>query len=521
MCSIKWTLPWAHSLLPRNLFVHCPVQGSCVVHCSIHLPPPTSVHSAYLPNPSAAAAAAAAEAGDGSSPGLVHNPEMHQILDMLASDSDIPEVFGHSSPLSAAAAAEAVSPLGHSAGLAVMPIFDAPVQQVLMEDMQLPTGYVQQQQQQQPDPVLWQQLQAQHIQQLQQLLQQLQLPPCSRQQKQLQIGALRGLMQVPQLQQQQIQQTIQHKVLQAPCQTPQWRRQVSSRLSACSQLLKVLLLSVCAGKHVGYSEQLWVLLLQQVEVHNSAVTEAEVDGLPGANRYRIDDVLLLRNEVGRRTLLHMLVSDFPNMLLLPDGCLELRGPEGSLELHSPQHVVQYLQANAAAATGAELRLPDLQGSSTAAAAAAAAAVGAEASLGQVIQLAATSAISSSSNGGKLPAHERVALLQLARAYALGLDGSGHARWQRVMREPNKNGATAWLSACHWCIPEVVGFFLSDPDFDLHQDMLATTKKCESHYAVGAVRCGVPPAALQSVMLSRLGATQFFVAVRCNRQYAVL
>jgi hypothetical protein len=168
-------------------------------------------------------------------------------------------------------------------------------------------------------------------------------------------------------------------------------------------------------------------------------------------------------------------------------------------VRSPQQLGQYLQANAAVATGVGLQLPDLQGSS---AAAAAAAVGANPSFAQVIQLAATSAISSSSSsssggssGGRLPAQERVGLLQLARGHALSPDGSGHARWQRVLRAPNKNGATAWLTACHWCIPEVVGFFLSDPDFELHQDMLATTKKRESHDNFAVWR-DVPPVAVQ-------------------------
>jgi hypothetical protein len=45
----------------------------------------------------------------------------------------------------------------------------------------------------------------------------------------------------------------------------------------------------------------------------------------------------------------------------------------------------------------------------------------------------------------------------------------------VLRAQNSNGATAWLSACHWAIPEVLDFFLTDPVFDVRLDMLFPTK----------------------------------------------
>jgi hypothetical protein len=339
--------------------------------------------------------------------------------------------------------------------------------------------------------VTWQ---AQQMQQLQQQLQQLQLPPNSRPQKQQQVSTLRGLLHTPQLQVQQIQQAVQHKVLQEPCRQLQWRLQVSRQLSACSEVLKVLLLSVCAGLHAGHSEQLWLQLLLQIERHNAAVAAAEVDGLSGADRYIIPDVLLLRNDVGSRTLLHMLVSDYPNMLLLPEGCQQLQGLQGEdLEVRDRQSLVQYLQANTAAATAAG---PDSQPHTSVAAAASAAAAGAgEVSLGRFLQAATASAANSSSSSGSsssgggggggsvLPPTERVRLLQLLRARALGPDSSGRTRWQCVLSAVNKNGDTAWLTACHWCIPEVLTFLLADPDFDLQQHMLATTKKREWRSAV--------------------------------------
>lgn len=421
------------------------------------------------------------------------NPEMHQILDMLAVDADIAEVFAvepaaHTAAVPPAAAAPAPPPLedtmqaaaAAAAGGAVAAAAAAaalahsgggpPIHnslQVPLARLMPPDSHVQQ-----LDPVTWQ---AQQVRLLQQQLQQLQLPPDSRPQKQQQVSTLWGLLHTPQLLAQQIQQAVQHKVSQEPCFQPHRRLQVSRQLCACSEALKLLLLSVCAGLHAGHSEQLWLQLLRQVERHNAAVAAAEVDGLPGADRYAIPDVLLLRNDVGSRTLLHMLVSDFPNMLLLPEGCQELRGPQGPLEVRDPQSPVQYLQANAAAATAAAGLDAQPAAAAGAASASASAAAGEQLSLGAFLQAAAASAASSS---GVLPPLERVRLLQLVRAHALGPDGSDHSRWQCVLAACNKNGDSAWLTACHWCIPEVLAFLLADPHFDLLQHMLATTKKRE-------------------------------------------
>jgi hypothetical protein len=239
----------------------------------------------------------------------------------------------------------------------------------------------------------------------------------------------------------------------------QARTRLSQQLNSDCQLLKLLLLGVCAGYCGTSSSWLFDQLLLQVQQHNSRVLEAAADGLVGADRLRID-VLSMREKNCGRTLLHMLVSEFPSPVLMPDGSLHLSGLD---------ELVQYITRTAATATD------------PAAAAAAAAAGGGGVgmvggmSLEAVAQAAAEGAAANASSDSKvLPPQQRQQLLERLRQLA-----RDEGRWQEVLRACNSNGATAWLTTCHWCNPEALSFFCLDPEFELEQDMLCPHKNGEA------------------------------------------
>jgi hypothetical protein len=82
---------------------------------------------------------------------------------------------------------------------------------------------------------------------------------------------------------------------------------------------------------------------------------------------------------------------------------------------------------------------------------------------------AEAAAANSSSGCCLRPGQRLALLGLLRSIALQ-----QGRWHQVLTACNRDKPVpAWLTACHWCLPEVLDFFLQDGCFNL-QDMMFVT-----------------------------------------------
>jgi hypothetical protein len=103
---------------------------------------------------------------------------------------------------------------------------------------------------------------------------------------------------------------------------------------------------------------------------------------------------------------------------------------------------------------------------------------------------------------------RTELLQQLRQLAVQ-----QGRWHAVLRARNSSGSTAWLTACHWALPEAVDFFLMDTTFKL-QDMMFATKG-EGKPCTPGKRCSLaslisvrlvlwPPAVSAAVSASRWG-----------------
>jgi hypothetical protein len=282
------------------------------------------------------------------------------------------------------------------------------------------------------------------------------------------------------LQQAATQQQIQATCLQQPCLPLQERSRLGRQLNDCCLLLTTLLLGACAGYCGSSSAELFPQLLQHVGLHNAQVMQAAADGLVGADRLQID-VLSLKEKQHGRSLMHLLVCEFPAPELKPDG---------SLELHGPQELVQLVARTAALA--ADIRHHNSAAAAAAAAPAAQSGMGAAgsrecatpglrdvlekaaAAAEQTAAAAAAAAASSSSSGdgrvSTLDAHQRGSLLAQLRGLAVQ-----QGRWGEVLGTCNSNGVTAWLTACHWCLPEVLEFYMQDEGFELQPHMLCPTK----------------------------------------------
>lgn len=300
---------------------------------------------------------------------------------------------------------------------------------------------------------------------------------CSaQQQKQQEITMLEQQLQTLSLHARNTQQQLEEVQLQQPRISLQQCLRLSRQLTASSRLLKSLLLAVCAGYCGDRSAELFAALLQQVQEHNSRTAAAAVDGLLAADKLLID-VCSLREQKYGRTLLHFLVSEFPAPVIVPDGSLQLRNSQELV-----QHVVDTAVAAGAAppppaAAAAAARTAELGGAAPALC-----------SLAQVAQSAAAAVVTTASannggsggssslplSGGSLSSEQRVQLLHQLRQVALQ-----QGRWSTEMLSAcNSNGVPAWLTACHWSMPDVLDFFLSDVDFDLHRHMLRTTPNGE-------------------------------------------
>jgi hypothetical protein len=293
------------------------------------------------------------------------------------------------------------------------------------------------------------------------------------------------------LQEQEIQQAMQQLCWQLPRLSLQECSMISKQLNSNSRDLKMLLLAVCTGWCGNSSSQLFTELTTLAEQHNEDVLQAAAAGVSRADRYKVD-VLGLKEQRFGRTLLHLLVSEFPATVVLPDGSLQLHGPD---ELaHNAARTAAAAEAAAAAALGdpaAMAAATAVMGSHSGSrcrsgtasrlaciAKAAAAAATASATAAAASEATSSTPPGSSSSSSLLP-DVRTQLLQQLRQLAIQRE-----RWPEVLRAENSSGSSAWLTACHWALPAALDFFIADATFDLH-DMMFPTKNGKPGPTLGA------------------------------------
>jgi hypothetical protein len=297
------------------------------------------------------------------------------------------------------------------------------------------------------------------------------------------------------LKEKQLQQAMQRLCWQQPCLSTQECSRLSKQLNTNSRDLKILLFAVCTGWCGSSSNQLFPDITALAQQHNEDVLQAAAAGVQKTERYEVD-VLGMKERGFGRTLLHLLVSEFPATVVMPDG---------SMQLHGPTELVQYIERTAIAAVAAAAAAATL-GTDTSnhqyrdaltSAAAASSAVdeavqGTASRLARTLQAAAAAATATtaapaashaaSSSSSLLP-DVRTELLQQLRQLAVQQGTPPAGRWPEVLTALSNSGSSAWLTACHWALPEALDFFIEDTTFNL-QDMMLMTKSGGEHHTLG-------------------------------------
>jgi hypothetical protein len=240
-------------------------------------------------------------------------------------------------------------------------------------------------------------------------------------------------------QQQQQQQQQQMAVLAAALQQ-QMQQQLSlaesstcmRRLHARSRLLKLQLLALGAGYCGSGSASLFSALLPCVAAHNADVGAAGVQGVQGAGQLAVD-VLRVADSLGR-SLLHLLVT---------------------ASLARAEHAVGIAEGHGRRLNRAAL-FDDAALAAAGEHAGAVASSFADVARSVRAAAAATAAAGSSFDTGPV----RLELLHTLKQHALAAVADGSA-WRQALAAFNSGGARPFHTACHFCEPGVLQWFVAE------------------------------------------------------------